>query len=65
MTEERRTRPLTDWCLRRLEAGLSLRELSRLSGVHHPVISQIESGRMFPTAAEAEAILRVLGEKAA
>ena len=64
MQEPSQTRPVTDWRRLRLATGMSLAELAKLSGVHKPVISQIETGRMVPTAAEAAAILRALGEAA-
>jgi predicted transcriptional regulator len=50
------------WRTMRLEARLGLRELAAKAGIPPPYLSQIETGRMVPTAAEAAAILRALGE---
>ncbi len=56
------TRPLTTWRTRRLATGLSLRALSRLSGINRGTISRIERG--WPASVtEAEALTRALSSE--
>ena len=50
------------WRARREATGLGLNEVARRAKVNQSYLSMIEHGRMVPTAAEAEAILRVLTE---
>jgi transcriptional regulator with XRE-family HTH domain len=47
----------------RILLGLSQRELARLTHIQQATISQIETGRIVPTADELAAIGRVLGCK--
>jgi transcriptional regulator with XRE-family HTH domain len=53
------------WGPERVRLGLSLRELSRRSGIAVPYLSLAENGRMIPSAAEYDAVTRVLREAAA
>jgi transcriptional regulator with XRE-family HTH domain len=55
-----RTTDRHGWRTLRLSAGLGLREVANLAGIPAPYLSQIETGRMVPTAAEAAAILRAI-----
>jgi len=48
------------WRTRRETSGLTLSEAARRAGLNKGVLSMIETGRMVPTPAEAEAILAVL-----
>jgi transcriptional regulator with XRE-family HTH domain len=48
------------WGQRRIEAGVSMRELARLSGVASPILSQCERGRMIPTAEEFSKVMAAL-----
>jgi transcriptional regulator with XRE-family HTH domain len=45
----------------RRRAGVTQRELSRLSGVPQPTVSRIESGRMSPTYELLDRLLRACG----
>ena len=54
----------SDWRSRREASGLSLREVARRASINPAILSMIETRRMMPTAAEAEAILRVLEDAA-
>ena len=48
------------WRTRREATPLGLSELARQANINKGVLSMIETGRMVPTPAEAEAILAVL-----
>lgn len=55
----------TEWSRMRVAKGLTIRQLSGLSGVPRSVVGLIDQGRMVPSPSEAAALLRVLGEDAA
>lgn len=40
--------------------GISIRELARRSGIDKAILSMAENGRLIPSAAEYEAVMRVL-----
>jgi predicted transcriptional regulator len=48
------------WGPQRVRLGLSLRELSRRSGVDKAILSMAENGRLIPTAAEWDAVMAAL-----
>jgi len=48
------------WGPERVRLGISLRELSRRTGVHKEILSMAENGRVIPSAEEYEAVTRVL-----
>lgn len=53
------------WGPRRVELGVSLRDLSTRSGINRGDLSKIEAGRMVPTANEFQRVMAVLEEEAA
>ena len=53
------------WGPRRVELGLSLRDLARLSGVAAPLLSLLEQGRGIPTPDEYARIVEALEQAAA
>lgn len=57
-------RPLTTgghaWGNERVRLGLSIRELSKRSGVDKAILSMVENGRLIPSPEEYEAVTRVL-----
>lgn len=62
--ERRTAHPLATggfaWGPERVRAGISLRQLSRASGVNRGTLSLIESGRMVPTGEEWDRITAAL-----
>lgn len=52
------------WGPARVRAGVSIRELERLSGVHRSILSMAENGRLVPSGAEWDAVMRALGPSA-
>ena len=48
------------WGPERVRLGISLRELSRRSGIDKAILSMAENGRLIPSAAEYESVTRVL-----
>jgi transcriptional regulator with XRE-family HTH domain len=52
------------WGRRRVELGLSVRDLARLSGVNAGDLSKFENGRMIPRAEEFDRVMLVLDERA-
>lgn len=48
------------WGPERIRLGLSLRELSKRSGIDKAILSMAENGRLIPTADEYQAVTRVL-----
>lgn len=47
----------TDWGRRRVEAGLSLRDLEAATGINRFYLSMLEKGRWLPTPDEVERIM--------
>ena len=62
--DERRTAPLRTggraWGPQRVALGLSLDRLSALSGVHKAILSQVENGRLIPSATEYQRVTEAL-----
>lgn len=52
------------WGRRRVALNLSVRDLSKLSGVNTGDLSKYENGRMIPTAAEFDRVLEALDRAA-
>lgn len=52
-------RASASWRDRRIEAGLTIRQLEELSGLNRGLLSSIERGRACATPDQAEAILTV------
>ena len=48
---------------RRIDLGISQRELARLTGIPQPRIADIESGKHSPSAERLEALAKALGLK--
>jgi transcriptional regulator with XRE-family HTH domain len=53
------------WGPQRVELGLSLRALSKLSGVNHVTLALAEQGRLVPTNEEYQAVVAALNKAAA
>lgn len=53
------------WGKRRVELGVSMSELSRLSGVSKGLLSMMEAGRLIPTEDEYGRVTAALDERAA
>jgi len=51
-----------DWREQREQRGLTLSEVARRAGLNKGDLSRIETKRLVPTADEARAILRALGD---
>ena len=49
------------WRMLRLATGMTQRRAADSAGIPAPYLSQIEKGRMVPTASERAALLRVYG----
>ncbi len=64
MTEVRADRQLRSggslWGPERVEAGLSLRELERRTGINAGFLSRMEHGRMVPTSTEFHLVMAAL-----
>lgn len=48
------------WGPERVELGLSIRDLSRLSGVDKAILSMAENGRLIPSGAEYQSVMDAL-----
>jgi transcriptional regulator with XRE-family HTH domain len=48
------------WGRKRVELGISMRDLEKRSGVNKAILSLIENGRMVPTVDEFDAVTAVL-----
>lgn len=48
------------WGPERVALGLSIRELSRLSGINRGILSMVESGRIVPSGDEYQAVMAAL-----
>lgn len=55
----------SEWGRRRLEAGLSIRDLEARTGIHRTTLSLLERGRLVPTPEESTKILAVYAEATA
>jgi hypothetical protein len=64
----RTTKPLATggsaWGPKRVELGLSIRELSERTGVNRGILSMAETGRLIPTAEEWTAVWDALWDEA-
>lgn len=49
--------PATEWGELRASAGLSLKQVAKLTGINHGIVSLIESRRLHPTPEQARRLL--------
>lgn len=54
----------SEWGQRRLQAGLSIRDVEAVTGIHRTTLSMLERGRLVPTPEESAKILAVYEEAA-
>ncbi len=62
MAKQRLTTGGSAWGPERVRLGLSIRELSRRSGIDKAILSMVENGRLIPSADEYQAVMAALRE---